>query len=274
MTIGCSGARFPGPHPRNARCSGAGRRAASAAHAAIKRRPDRPYVLGMWCNQTQGAWSFPHEAADQLLGVYAALAGDWDGLVRRGIFLFPLRWGEGPVGTVGGEDIFQIAEVVNGSPHIYGLWPHAASLFLRGSQTQPDNDRRPARPPSRPAAKTKFRSTSAWDHARGRLVLDTPYTQGIAGWVGRDQPRSLTSTSRPKTHSRCWSPPRSVTSRSLPQSGYWSPPSLASSRLGSAGWIAGSAKSPTRAGPPSFRNPSPAKVVWRHKGKVTGLRPG
>ena len=151
--------------------------------AAIKRRPDRPYVVGQWCNQTQGAWSYPHEAADQLLGVYTALAGDWDALVRRGIFLFPVTWGEGPAGTVGGEDIFQIAEVVNGSPHIYGLWPHAASLFLRGYQTRPETTAE--RPTRRAAAgKTKYRSASGWDHARGRLLLDTPYTQGVAGWIG------------------------------------------------------------------------------------------
>ena len=103
-----------------------------AAQAAMKRRPDRPYVLGQTCNFTNGAWSSTHEAADQMLSVYTALSGDWDGLVRRGIFLFPVNWGEGPAGTVGGEDIFQIQQVVNGSPHIYGLWPHAASLFLRG----------------------------------------------------------------------------------------------------------------------------------------------
>ena len=46
--------------------------------------------------------------------------------------MFPLEWGEGPAGTVGGEDIFQIPEVVNGSPHVYALWPHVASLLLRG----------------------------------------------------------------------------------------------------------------------------------------------
>ena len=77
------------------------------AIADVKRRPDRPYVLGQWCNQTTPAWSFPHEAADQLLGVYTAMTADWDGLVRRGVFLYPHVWGEGPAGTVGGEDIFR-----------------------------------------------------------------------------------------------------------------------------------------------------------------------
>ena len=151
-----------------------------AALAAIKRRPDRPYVVGQWCNQTHGAWSYPHEAADQLLGVYTGMAGDWDALVRRGIFVYPVTWGEGPAGTVGGEDIFQIAEVVNGSPHIYALWPHAASLFLRGRQVA---EHRRAEPPGR-RGKGRRRSASGWDPARGRLVIDTPYTQGVAGWIG------------------------------------------------------------------------------------------
>ncbi len=121
-----------------------------AAFAALKRRPDRPYVVGQWCNQTSGAWSFPREAADQLLGVYTAVVGDWDALVRRGVFVYPSTWGDGPSGTVGGDDIFQVAEVINGSPHIYALWPHAASLFLRGHAVEPtvtaENRTRPARP--------------------------------------------------------------------------------------------------------------------------------
>ena len=44
---------------------------------------------------------------------------------------FPLEWGEGAAGTVGGEDIFQLAEVANASPHVYALWPHVASIMLR-----------------------------------------------------------------------------------------------------------------------------------------------
>src|SRR5262249_14181950 len=99
-----------------------------AGLAAQKRRPDRPYVVGQWCNQTYGAWSIPNEAADQLLGAYIAVVEDWDALVRRGVFYYPVTWGDGPVGAVGGEDIFQVPEVVNASPHIDALWPHVASL--------------------------------------------------------------------------------------------------------------------------------------------------
>jgi hypothetical protein len=153
-----------------------------AASANLKRRNDRPYVLGQWCNQTFGAWSYPHEAADFVLGVYTAFAGDWDGVVRRGIFVYPTTWGEGPVGTVGGEDIYQIPEVANASPHIYALWPHAASLFLRGRQLKREHERQVAEAASRAAAKGRRRTTSGWDSSRGRLLFDTPYTQGFAGW--------------------------------------------------------------------------------------------
>jgi hypothetical protein len=152
-----------------------------AATASLKRRLDRPYVVGHWCNQTAGAWSYPHEAADQLLGVYTAMAEDWDAMVRRGVFLYPHNWGDGPAGTVGGEDVFQVAQVVNASPHIYGLWPHAASLMLRGRGTRPEREHRATATPGRSAAKARI---PGWDPAHGRLVIDTAYTQGLVGWVG------------------------------------------------------------------------------------------
>jgi hypothetical protein len=155
-----------------------------AASAHLKRRTDRPYVLGQWCNQTFGAWAYPHEAADFLLGVYTALAGDWDGIVRRGIFVYPTTWGEGPAGTVGGEDIYQIPEVINGSPQIYALWPHAASLFHRGRQVKGEHASQSAEAASRPAARTRRRPPTGWNSDRGRLLFDTPYTQGVAGWFG------------------------------------------------------------------------------------------
>jgi hypothetical protein len=149
-----------------------------AALAAVKRRADRPYVLGMWCDNTFGAWSYPYEAADELLGVYTASAGDWDAIVRRGIFLYPQEWGEGPAGTAGGEDIFQVAEVVNASPHIYALWPHAASLFHRGSIAKAATGKAGSGTSRVRAAAT------GWNSRSGRVILDTRFTQGVAGWSG------------------------------------------------------------------------------------------
>src|SRR5262249_52826955 len=45
--------------------------------ASRKRKIDRPYVVGQWASQTHGAWSFPHEAADALLGTQMAAEEGW-----------------------------------------------------------------------------------------------------------------------------------------------------------------------------------------------------
>jgi hypothetical protein len=143
-----------------------------AVGASRKQAESRPYVVGQWCPQTQGAWAFPHEAADQLLAAATARHEDWDALVRRGIFIYPKVWGDGPVGTAGAEDIFQIPEVANGAPQVFATWPHVASILLRSRDDAPRNA---------PRRKTP---TPGWDPTQGRLVIDTPYTQGIAGWTG------------------------------------------------------------------------------------------
>src|SRR5262249_14735169 len=134
--------------------------------------------------QTIPAWSFAREAADQLLGVYSAMNADWDGIVRRGVFIFPQVWGEGPVGTIGGEDIFQLPEVTNGSPHIFALWPHAASPCRRGPAELAEPHRRADDATRKPAAKGRRRFAPGWDSSHGRLMFDTPFTQGAAGWIG------------------------------------------------------------------------------------------
>ena len=149
--------------------------------AGAKRSSERPYVLGQWCNMTAPAWSFPDEAADMMLGTFMAMSSDWDGVVRRGIFVFPQVWGAGPAGTVGGEDLYQIVEVTNGSPHIYALWPHAASLFLRGRTASGEGKPRAGEASGK--QKGRRRLANGWDSARGRLHFDTPYTQGAAGWI-------------------------------------------------------------------------------------------
>lgn len=146
------------------------------AEAARKRKAGRPYVLGQWCDLTQGVWASPFEAAEQLLAARSAAVEDWDGLVRRGVFVYPEAWGSAPPGTVGGEDIFQIPEVANAEPHVFGLWPHQASLLLRGAQA--------GRSRAEAAATVRGRKVPVpgWEPERGRLVIDTPFTQGVAGW--------------------------------------------------------------------------------------------
>ena len=229
---------------------------------AIKRRPDRPYVLGLWCNQTQEAWSYPHESADLMLGVYTGLTADWDAVVRRGIFIFPLTWGEGPVGTVGGEDIFRIVEVVNGSPHIYGLWPHAASLFLRGYQTRTTDA------PARAAGKMRYRSTSRWDHARGRLLLDSPYTQGFAGWNGGET-ASFTHLDFTTENQFAVVLATSISDEPIATSKRLLVSAIARVEPTGFRWVDSWKREVADPGrPPFLQEPVSARVVWRHKGKV------
>jgi hypothetical protein len=230
-----------------------------AAFAKLKRRDDRPYVVGQWCGQAIGGWAFTHEAADLLLGAYIAGSGDWDALVRRGIFIYPQFWGEGPSGTTGGEDLYQISETLNGSPHIYALWPHAASLFLRGE------------PAARLAAKTRRRSLSSWEPSRGRLVIDTPYTQGAVGW-GNGHPISgaqieIHSSDRFSVvvASSASSEPIASTKRLLVS---------AIGRVEPTGYLwtdSWKRQVADPGGPPFLQEPVRAKVVWRHRGRVSGF---
>lgn len=147
--------------------------------AARKRKLDKPYVLGQWCDFTQGVWAAPYEAAEQLLTARMALSEDWDALCRRGLFLFPEEWGSAAPGTTGGEDIYQVPEVVNAAPQVFALWPHSASILLRGSQTE-------AAAKGRAAPRTRKHLAPGWEPERGRLVVETAYTEGVAGWPGGD----------------------------------------------------------------------------------------
>lgn len=134
-----------------------------AASAAKKRRNDRPFVVGQWCAHTLGAWASPYDAADFLYASRTARLEDWDALVRRGIYAFPRVWGAASPGTAGDDDRFVAPETVNGNPVVFSLLPHAASIFLRGNSDTSEHRAEPV--------------------VRGRLVVDTPYTQALAGWA-------------------------------------------------------------------------------------------
>lgn len=164
-----------------------GRDGGIAAAAARKRKADRPYVVGQFAVQTSGAWASPFEGADFLLAAQTAHAEGWDALVRRGIFLFPVEWGAAAAGTGGGEDIFALPEVINGTPQTFALLPHAASLVLRGADAPPARPRTSGGRP-RPVV------VGGWDPNRGRLVLNTPHTQGLVGWA-EDEAAELEATS-------------------------------------------------------------------------------
>src|SRR5262249_10408218 len=125
---------------------------------ARKRKEDRPYVVGQWCAHTRGAWALPFEGADLVLGARLASEGDWDALVRRGVFLRPEVWGSAATGTSGGQDVFPLPEVLNANPQIFALLPHAASIYLRGE------------PPAKARTRRgKGLDPATWDPRRGRL---------------------------------------------------------------------------------------------------------
>ena len=149
------------------------------ADSSKKRKPDRPYVVGQWAMQTFGAWASPYEGADLLLASLTASHEDWDALVRRGVFLFPKVWGADAAGTGGGEDIFALAEVVNGIPQTFALLPHASSILLRTGESKPNH-----RLGAPKAAKAGARpAPGGWDPGEARVVVDTPHTRAVAGWV-------------------------------------------------------------------------------------------
>jgi hypothetical protein len=241
--------------------------------AGQKRAAERPYVLGQWCNQSNSAWSFPDEAGDFMLGAYMAMNSDWDGVVRRGIFVFPLVWGAGAAGTVGGEDIFQIAEVVNGSPHIYALWPHAASLFLRGRSDQVEAKGRAVEAKGRAVEATakpkgRRRLASGWDSARGRLHFETPFTQGAAGWIRGETasfPQLELSTENPfavLVATSISTEPIASTKRLLVSA-------IAHVEPTGFRWVSGWKREVADPGrPPFLQEPVTATVVWRRKGTV------
>jgi hypothetical protein len=144
--------------------------------ASKKRKADRPYVVGQWCDQTLGAWALPFEGADMLLASLTAAHEDWDALVRRGVFVNPIVWGASATGTGGVEDIFPVAEAINGIPPDYALLPHAASVMLR-------------HPEVHKAGRLTVGSIPGWEPRRGRLAIETPQTVAVAGWPGGDPVR-------------------------------------------------------------------------------------
>ncbi len=138
-----------------------------AGMAARKRKPDRPYVVGQYAVPTFGAWAAPFEGADLIVAAQTAATGDWDALIRRGVFLFPQVWGASAAGIGGGEDIFSLPEVINGIPQIFALLPHAASIVRDAAGGGTNRAGKP---------------TSAKLASPGRLVVDTPHTRGLVGW--------------------------------------------------------------------------------------------
>ena len=195
-------------------------------------------------------------------------------LGRRGPprdFRLPLTLGRGAgAAPSAAKTSFQIAEVDQRQPaHLRALAARGFAFPPRPSMIGPTTTARGDESSPRAAGKGRRRSTSGWDPSRGQLVIDTPYTQGVAGWIGsRDRIASLISISRPRTRSRFSSPPRSATSRSPPPNGCWSPRSPGSSPPASAGSSAWKREVADPGRPPFLQEPVTAQVVWRRKGTV------
>ena len=229
------------------------------AGAGKKRKPDRPYVVGQWCDQTLGAWSLPYEGADLMLAAATAASEDWDGFVRRGIFIHPAVWGASAPGNGGGDDLFAISEALNAIPPVYGLLPHAASILLRS-----DFDRA-AKPR---AGRSNAPGIPGWDSRNGRITIDTPYTQAIAGWSEGDGARFPALTIETET------PYCVVAASSFGREPIATSPRLlvtAVARVEPTGfaWVDGSKREVADPGrPPLLAEPVHAKVTWRHPGNL------
>ena len=230
-----------------------------------KRKTDRPYVVGQWCDQTQGAWAFPYEAADLLLGV-ADRAGR--GLGRPGP---PRRLPPSPglganaAGTGGGEDIFQIPEVVNGIP------PDLRALAARRLDPAPGppgggEQRAPPRAAPRDPAPVRAHPRLGPDARAARHRH--PVHPGIAGWPG-GEPANFDPA---QDHDR-----RALRGRRRLVGGPRADrDQQAAARLGDGAGRADrlplGRRLEARRGrprpPPLLQEPVRAKVLWRHKGPV------
>lgn len=229
-----------------------------------RHRPSLPYVAGQFCDLTR-SWATPFDGAELLLAALTARLDDWDGLVRRGVAPYPVVWGSGSAGTGGGTDLFVFPEAINSDPQVFALLPHASALMLRG----PDPVGRGLR-----GAKPRGRESAVpgWEPSRGRLVLDTPHTQGVVGWpgaeaadcadlsfdvtTGRDQPFAVVVASA------LGAAPIARSSRILVTAvGRFQPTGFAWTDTNRV-----TVADPGR--PPLLEEPIRARVVWKHPGRI------
>ena len=234
------------------------------SEAAKKRKVDRPYVVGQWAMPTSGAWASPYEGADLLLAASTAAHEGWDALVRRGVFMFPRVWGSNAAGTGGGEDIFNLPEVVNGIPQTFALLPHASSIVLHA--VDPKGGHRVTAKGGRSSPKGGL---PGWEPAEGRLIVDTPHTRALAGWVGESSASfdglSIVMDADPFGVAAVSSlgPEPIATSKRLLVT--------VVGRVEPTGfrWLDGWKREPGDPGrPPLLREPVGAKIGWKHPGEV------
>ena len=226
-----------------------------AGSPATKREADRPYVVGQWCNQTSGAWALPFEAADVLLAVaYRRGRGLGRPGPPRGLRL-PRDLGRRTAGHRRRRG--HLPDPRGRQRHPPGLRPLAARRLAHAPPAAGSTAASTAGRAAAGGARRGRVDLPAGTPRSGRLVIDTPYTQGLAGWVGGEPAilDHLEIVDREPLRRR-WSPPRSAPSRSPRPSGCWSRRWRGSSRPASAGSTTGGTTWPTRAGRRSSRSRS------------------
>jgi hypothetical protein len=175
----------------------------------------------------------------------------------------------GPAGTVGGEDIYQIPEVVNASPHVYAVWPHVASLLLRGQAGAGKSEREPEHGGhGQAAARRRPRGIAGWDPARGRLRIETPYTQGIAGWWN-GEPASLSNLDVATDNPFAVAVASSVGPEPIATAGRLLVTAIGRVEPTGFRWVDRWRREVADPGsPPFLQEPIFARVSWRRKGKI------
>ena len=264
--------RRPGPRPdrrpalldaahldASRRCIAALEPRRAASPPCGREAPDRPAL----CRRPvvppddAGPGPIPYEAADVLLASYSALHDDWDAIVRRGIFVYPDVWGRARRARSAGKTFTRFPRSSTAVPQVFASGRTPPRSVSR-PKVEPEHGagpprRRAGRPPEAGAGRP-----AGWDPGRGRLVIDTPYTQGFAGWSG-ERAGLVRSTLRFHDRQPVRGPRRHLhrrRSRSPRPTGFSSRPSPGSSRPAFAGSTTGSATSPTPAGPPACKNRS------------------
>ena len=213
----------------------------------------------------RGPGPIPHEAADFLLGCLLAATEDWDALVRRGSSSIPTSGAKARRAPVAAKTSTRSPRSSTAAPGLRALAARRVALASQRPKVDAEPDRAAdGRKPGGAAAAGG--SPPAGTPSRGRLVIDTPYTQGSPAGSAASPSRSLTLefvTDNPFAV---------VVATSIGDepiatpTGCSSRPSAGSSRPASAGSTTGSATSPIPGRPPLLQEPVMATVVWRRKG--------
>jgi hypothetical protein len=139
---------------------------------------------------------------------------------------------------------------------------------LRGRTEPGEPHRRAAESARKPSAKARRTFAGGWDSAHGRLLFDTPFTQGAAGWIGRE------TASFPQLELKTENPFAVLAATSISSEPIASTNRLlvsAIARVEPTGfrWASGWKREVADPGrPPFLQEPVTATIIWRRKGNV------